>query len=221
MKKVIALNGSPKKVGSASSAIIEILEKIMDHSILSYQPIHLTTEESYQEAFKEISKHDILVVVSPIYVDSLPSPILRFLHQFEKWLKETQQTRPAILGICHCGFHEASQCQYGLKILEKFAQRLNLRWIGGVQFGGSPMIGNFSGRGRNEKIFQKAQAQFEKIKISLLDSADTKINLSINGLIPKFMYLCGGNIGWHYMAYQNKVLTKLWDKPYLIKEGKR
>lgn len=83
---------------------------------------------------------DILVVASPLSVDTLPALPTLALEQL-RGLRQTGHDRPAqLVGVAKCGFPEPEQARLALPVLREAAAEMGMVWAGGLAIGGGEAI---------------------------------------------------------------------------------
>ncbi len=95
------------------------------------------------EATAAVAACDVVVVVTPVYLDTLPAPALRMLGR----LRDALASRPAgrriaCYAVAHSGYLEPAHKGPALETCGHFARAAGLDWQGGLGFGGtSPIAG--------------------------------------------------------------------------------
>lgn len=127
-----------------------------------------------------VRQADLLILSSPLYVDSLPAPTIAALEALAD--KAAGKKMAAIL---NCGFPEPFHNTTALKICRQFARKAGCNWLGGI----SLSMGGFSlGKGLSRrvrismKLAAQALAQGEMIP-------DRAVHLAARKPIPKWLYL--------------------------------
>jgi hypothetical protein len=117
MNQIVAINGSPKAEGSVSGMFINQIEHILGTKITVYQATKLIRQERISAALSDILQAERLFIVFPLYVDSLPAPLIHLLTLIEQEAVNTSARLPTIYAICNCGFYEAEHTQLALHII--------------------------------------------------------------------------------------------------------
>ncbi|MDR0231630.1 MAG: hypothetical protein LBI82_05870 [Dysgonamonadaceae bacterium] len=135
---ILFLNASPKKKRSNSGVFANIVKMLLfPHKS---KTIRIPTSSSYDEilaCFKEI---DCLVIASPVYVDTLPSHLLKFLSKAESFCKENNLNFK-VYALFNCGFIEGKQCKNAFSVLKCWCKKTGVSYSGGVGIGGGEMMG--------------------------------------------------------------------------------
>ncbi len=139
MTRIAAINGSPKAKESVSSLLIERMEKVLAAKIDVAQAVQLTrpgkAPETVSETIAGMLAADVLLLVFPLYVDSLPAPLIKLLTLMEQAAKASSAPLPKVYAICNCGFYEAEHTRLALKMVRHFALRAGLPWGYGLGIG--------------------------------------------------------------------------------------
>lgn len=226
MPKVGFINGSPRPSGSLSRMMIDTFIQELhltpeNYSICDTRKISSRADYSLEYAF--LLECDTIVVVTPLYIDSLPSTLLQFLNGLEKYRATTSPIKsPILYGFVNCGFIDGFQNHIALNILEHYAACMNWSYGGGVGLGSGEMF-----RGMKNTIPKEA-----KMLKPLYDAIDTfttclttqlpiptpNKQILVNQDFSQSLFLLAGSFGWFPQAFANKVgPIRLFSKPYKLK----
>ena len=134
---ILFLNGSPKRITSASQYFLNLIR--MQSVKCKTKQIKLQPK-AYDEIFSQFRQIDALVISLPVYVDGVPSHVLRFMTEAEQFLKEHNYSFKLYV-ISNCGFYEGTQCKHVLSIMRSFCKASGLIWGGGLGIGAGEMLG--------------------------------------------------------------------------------
>jgi multimeric flavodoxin WrbA len=221
-KKALLLIGSPKVTRSTSESLgTYLLDKIRERGAetekLMIAPA-VKTDNGIDGLLKALDRSDLIILAFPLYIDSLPYPVIKALELIAlHWQKTGGAGKRRLAAICNCGFPEAKHTDTALAICRQFTRETGIKWAGGLGLGGGEYI---DGRHLNER-----GGMVRNIKRSLEITADTlsrgeavpeeAIKLMSKRLMPVWLYLLVGGLGWKGRAWKNKALAKIHDKPYL------
>ncbi len=149
MGTMMIVNGSPRAPRSNSKQYGEIFAHFWGEDVDEYS----VTTRKHQEACREIENHDHLLLVFPLYVDSLPVTLMELMKEMENY---PFQKRPAIHVLINCGFLEPEQNLVALDIVRLFCKEQ------GFPFGMALCIGS------GEAILSTPFSFFVKWKIRRL-----------------------------------------------------
>lgn len=137
----LLIDASPKKRFSNSAYFMGFSSWFMkSHSNKCHKIKLPLTEKKYDEVFSLIKQVDKVVLATPLYVDGLPSHVLKFLFSLEKYCKE-ENVKFKMYVISNCGFFEGHQTQNLLSQVQIWCKRANIEWNGGIGIGGGEMLG--------------------------------------------------------------------------------
>ena len=218
--KALILIGSPKGRNSASNLLAARLAGGLRAQGVSVRDelVHagLRSEDGARLLLEAVDASDLVVLAFPLYVDSLPAPLTQLLERIaERRIGVAPAAAPRLAVIVQCGFPEARQCDTAVGICRLFAERTGMRWAGALAMGmGGQLGGGFRrlpGGGKH-----------------LLDALDTA-SKSLSGggsipgeaselfakpLIPRWMYLLFGNLGWRMQMRKHGTRRPLTYRPY-------
>ena len=134
--KTVFINGSPKKRFSVSSYFGK-LQSIFIRGQKVF--LRLRTKSDHKKIFEQIIDADVVIFLLPLYVDCVPSHILSFLREMERFCKE-HKIELKIYAIANNGFIEGKQNAALFRVMENFCTRSDLLWCGGIGIGGGVMF---------------------------------------------------------------------------------
>ena len=134
--KTVFINCSPKKHFCASSYFLA-LESLFVRGEKAKEK--LRTPADYDRVLEQLRDADAVVFGLPLYVDSIPSHVLRFLEKMEAYCKENKLML-CVYCIANNGFIEGKQNEPLMQNIEHFCSRAGLTWGGGVGIGGGVML---------------------------------------------------------------------------------
>ena len=134
--RTIFINGSPKKRFCASSYFLFLQRLFVGGEKVNE---HLRTKGDYQRILDRLPGADAVVFGLPLYVDGVPSHVLGFLKEMERFCKE-KALHLKVYVIANNGFIEGKQNEPLMQVMEHFCQRAGLTWGGGVGIGGGVML---------------------------------------------------------------------------------
>ena len=226
MSKIAFINGSPRPSGSLSRMMIDTFIQELHLTPENYSIFDtrkLSTRADCSLEYASLLECDTIVVVTPLYIDSLPSTLLQFLHGLEKYQATTLPSKsPVLYGLINCGFIDGFQNHIALNILEHYAARMNWSFGGGVGLGSGEMF-----RGMKNTIPKEA-----KMLRLLYDAFDTFTScftaqvpiptpnkqILVSQDFSQSLFLLAGSFSWFPQAFANKVgPIRLFSKPYKLK----
>lgn len=230
-KKAILLVGSPRGPKSTSELLgTYLLKKLQqmgfDTEKVWIQP-SLKSDEGRDNLLASADQADILIISFPLYVDSLPSAVIKAMEIIAEHRrgKENLQ-RPRLLAISNNGFFEANQNNTALAICRRFALETGMEWVGGCGVGGGEAVG-FMGRLLGAKSLEKLgfMSRRERNTLDLIaeflatpGTIPKKEEVwRVEPSMPKWLFAMIGTIFlWRRQAKKNKVWERVHDRPYQI-----
>jgi hypothetical protein len=163
---------------------------------------------------------DTLVLASPLYVDSLPYSITKALELIAEYRRGREAKKfQSLVAILNSGFPEAHQNDTALAICRLFAKEAGFTWSGGLALG---MGGSFDGRAVEKLggMLRNARASLELTADAIAENGivlEEAVRLMGKPLMPKQLYIWGGNFGWKRTAREYGASRKLHARPYEYK----
>lgn len=144
---------------------------------------------------------DVLLIAFPLYVDSLPMPLIRVLVELEQEAKVVKPL-PKVYAVCHCGFYESSQNETALRIIKNFCSRAGLDWQYGLGIGAGVFFGMTDDPSKwpAKTVYDALQ----KLSADVLSNQGNQAeNVFVTPSVPRFIYKAGGNFGWKAQLRKN------------------
>jgi hypothetical protein len=140
MSHALMLVGSPKRGDSASASFAAAMAGRMEDRGLVVHTERVprdTSGDKLAPLMAAIIDADLVVLAFPVYVDSLPAPVVALL---EAWREAAEAgalgDRPRRLAVLtQCGFPEVEHCLAAIDICEVFAGTVGAEWAGALAFG--------------------------------------------------------------------------------------
>ena len=127
------INGSPKPGESTSGLLIKYLLQEIGECNARVFKCSLQTAK-----LAKIARSDVLVLVFPLYVDSIPSQLLRLLIGLEE-LRDLNHDM-MVYCIVNNGFFEGTQNYIAIQQMKNWCAAANLNWGQGVGIGAGEML---------------------------------------------------------------------------------
>ena len=134
--KTVFINCSPKKRFSASGYFL-LLERLFTGGKKVTEK--LRTPADHDRILEQLRGAGAVVFGLPLYVDGVPSHVLRFLEKMEAFCRENRLDL-TVYCIANNGFIEGRQNEPLMQTFEHFCSRAGLAWGGGVGIGGGVML---------------------------------------------------------------------------------
>ena len=134
--KTVFINCSPKKRFCASAYFLFLQKMFVSGEKVSEQ---LRTPADHERILEQVTDAKAVVFCLPLYVDGIPSHVLRFMEKMETYCLENS-LQLNVYCIANNGFIEGKQNEPLMQIFENFCIRAGLLWGGGVGIGGGVML---------------------------------------------------------------------------------
>ncbi len=205
--KICIINGSPKVKESISDFLSDSLEKLINkESTISKYKVskHILTLEMYDA----ICDCDALVFVFPVYIDAIPSHLLRVLIELQDYLKGKSRKKTVVYTIINCGFYEGEQTHIAAEMMENWCRKTGLIWGQSIGIGAGEMLGATKRvplrHGPNANLGKALKIISNNIL--KLQSGDT---VFISPNFPRFAWkICSTVLVWHPRAKANGLKLK-------------
>ena len=208
--KIIIINGSPKTIKSNSEILGNYLFPLLkENNIKKYYSIYFQLNDKTKN---EIYNSDVLIFIFPLYVDGIPSNLLKLLVKFEK--ENVVRPKTKIYCIVNNGFYEGKQNFLALLHMKNWCKKVNAKWGQGIGIGSGellPYLKKFKlGQGPLKNL-EKILSRFSRNILTL----NSDKNIYINPNWPKSLYFIQGSISWILKARKNNLkireLFKKWE----------
>ena len=198
--KLLLIDASPKAEKSVSRPLLKDFVSFVPHGVETRSIKLNSPENSYGEFIDKLNWCESAVLAFPVYIDSVPSHILKVMCRIcdEQPLTESKK----IYCLVNCGFYEGIQCRTALEIVRNWCSRSGLSYMGGIGFGGGGGFAPFRdvppGKGPKESL-GKALNDMSACAACKTGFEDIFISLGI----PKEIYKSEGEAGWRRAADKN------------------
>jgi multimeric flavodoxin WrbA len=225
--KALLLIGSPRKAKSVSETLSAyLLEQLEARGVATdkrYVHSALKSEGATEDLVGAVAAADLVILAAPLYVDSLPAPVIRLLEILARRLGDHE--RPAgqrFMALVNCGFPEAHHNDVALAIYRRFAREAGFAWVGGL------------GLGAGEAFKGRALAQSGGMARNVIAALDLAAEALVGGqplppeagalmarpTIPAGIYRIMGGLGWWLQARPHGTQWKLSRKVWRSAEGR-
>ncbi len=133
--QIMIINGSPKLGESTSELLIHHLVSMLGEQIIRVVNVNRGVFTSEDEEY--LQKSDALVFVFPLYIDSIPSHLIKLLLRLESL---TYQEGAHVYCIVNNGFYEGRQKKIAINQMQLWCRKTNLIWGQGLGSGTGEMI---------------------------------------------------------------------------------
>ena len=201
--KISVINGSPKAIKSNSEILGNYLSFLLkENEIKKYYSISFRLND---ENKNEIYNSDVLIFLFPLYVDGIPSNLLKLFVEFEKEKVVNPATR--VYCIVNNGFYEGKQNRLAILQIKNWCEKVKADWGQGIGVGAGELLPYLKkyplGQGPLKNL-GKVLDEFSANIITLKSDKDIYINP--NWL--KSLYFFQGSISWILKGRKNNLRVR-------------
>ncbi len=221
-ERVLLLIGSPRGKTSTSQALGGyLLDRLEGHGVVT-QTVRLYTVQKSLERRAALLDHvdqaDLVVLTFPVYVDSLPAPVMASLERIAESRRQGPPRRPQrFVALANCGFPEPLHTETPLATCAQFARETSFEWAGGLGLGGGEGLVHgtpLSELGRRTAVLRRA-LDLTATSVAKGGSVPAEAEaLLARPAIPPWLYRMVGGVSWHRQARRNGVQRELRATPY-------
>jgi len=220
VRRAVLLVGSPRTKNSTSASLGGYLMEHLGAHGIKTETVQVYTSFNSAErtslTLEKLDQADLVVLASPLYVDSLPAPVIAALEKFAAHRADVKVAQ-RFAAIANCGFPEASHNDTALAICEQFAQETGMTWLGSLALGGGE--GLVHGAPLNEMdgraIPIKKSLDLAAASLALGTQIPQQArDLLAKPIISNWQYKLLGRLGWKQQAKQYGVEKSIKAQPY-------
>lgn len=219
-RKAVLLVGSPRMAKSSSAALGGyLLDQLAAKGVATetVQIYHAIRDERKLDALLDaIDSADLCVLAFPLYIDSLPAPVLSLMRS----IRERRAGLPpkgAFAAIANCGFIESTQNESALGSCASFAHAAGFRWMGGISIGGGEGLVHgqeFLKPGRMTMPYKNALDRVAEAFAAGKPVPEEARQQIAKPFIPAWLHRFVGSMRWKKQARRNGVARQIDAKPY-------
>lgn len=198
--KITIINGSPKTVKSNSEILGNYLFPLLkENNIKKYYSIYFQLNGKTKN---EIYNSDVLIFIFPLYVDGIPSNLLKLLIKFEK--ENVIRPKTKIYCIVNNGFYEGKQNFLALLHMKNWCKKVNAKWGQGIGIGSGELLPYLKKFKLGQGPLKNLEKILNKFSRNILTLNSDK-NIYINPNWPKILYFIQGSFSWILKARKNNL----------------
>ena len=223
VRRALLLVGSPRTRKSTSHVLGSYLfEQLQARSIqikTIYPHTVLRSTAKTRELLDAVEEADLVTLAFPLYVDSLPAPVIDTLERIAAHRRGRHGRPQFFAAIVNCGFPEVVHNATALAISETFAKQAGFKWAGSLALGGGGALNGAPLTGRRTAPLRRALemaattlAEGRPIPTAAQEFFDT-------WKISQLAYRLVGNVGWYFTARPYGAWRSLKQRPYAPDQG--
>lgn len=217
--RAVLLVGSAKPEGASTSEALGryLLDRLAAEggSTQLFLVNHVRDERHMRELLAALAAADLFILCSPVYVDSLPSLVVRAFEQIAS-RRPSPASATRFVAVLNCGFPEARHCRAALEICRIFSRRAGLSWAGGLALGGGEII-HGTALDKAGPVARRVRQALDMTAAALRSGADVPdaaVKTIARPLVPTQMYTLLSNFGWRQKGRKNHVAGQLGATPF-------
>ena len=191
--KILMINGSPKISGSASGLLLDALRKRIGDGHRCVVGSAMSQYKQY--VLDSAYRAGAIVFVFPLYVDGIPSLLLRMLEAVQHDIA-TAAPGAVVYVVVNNGFYEGRQNAIALEMMRSFCRVAGLTWGQGLGIGGSGMTGH----GPEGKEPAKSVCHALDALAARIVKGETAADCFLGPHYPRFFYRLGGGMAMRSQA---------------------
>ena len=191
--KISIINGSQKTGESNTELILERLKSLFYQSY-EINIFNCGLKQLTNEIFDKIISGDVIILMFPLFVHSLPSNTLKMLIELENIIKHQQKKDLIMYTIVNNGFYEGKQNNIAFEIVKNWCEQTGIKFGGGIGQGAGEMIGRTKHLTKDKDLFINLTCALQ----TMVKNIEIKQPMEIKYLSPKFPRFL-----WRYMGVRN------------------
>ena len=214
MSRALLLVGSPKPRKSASRAIGDALISRLAARGWETLAERIPTrfDADLTSLFDLIADAELVVLSFPVYVDTLPAPVTRFLQEWSESGPRREGQRLVVL--VQCGFPESAHCASSIEVCRNFARATALEWAGSIALGMGGSLGSSIERSPFARSLPALDAAADALTAGVPIPEATAESFARPG-IPKWLYTTIGSASWYLAARKQRADAPLRHRRYV------
>lgn len=198
-QKIILFVGSPRKKGTSFS-FARTFKKLFEYrgatSDIEFIIDYYDGKAAFSGLKTVLADIDAIGLFMPMYVDSLPAPVVWFLKKVTLDFQSELRGK-SLFAVSQCGFPDVTLLQPSLESCRLFAQANTMKWLGGLGYGGGAIIDG----ALMEDLGKKGENLTASFRMAVEDITERKsirpeVQKRITVRIPKIAY-------WPLAAFLN------------------
>ena len=201
--KISVINGSPKAIKSNSEILGNYLSSLLkENEIKKYYSISFRLND---ENKNEIYNSDVLIFLFPLYVDGIPSNLLKLFVEFEKEKVVNPATR--VYCIVNNGFYEGKQNRLAILQIKNWCEKVKADWGQGIGVGAGELLPYLKKYKLGQGPLKNLGKVLDKFSTNILTlKSDKDIYINPNWL--KSLYFFQGSISWILKGRKNNLRVR-------------
>ena len=198
--KISIINGSPKAVKSNSEILGNyLLSLLKENEIKKYYSISFKLNDKIKS---EIYNSDVLIFLFPLYVDGLPSNLLKLLVELEK--EKVVNLETSVYCVVNNGFYEGKQNRLAILQMKNWCEKVKAKWGQGIGIGAGELLPYLKKYTLGQGPLKNLENALTKFSSNILTLKSEK-DIYINPNWLRSLYFLQGSISWILKARKNNL----------------
>ena len=202
--KLIVLNASMRtKDGNGAKLAVELQKKLKTRSKIVNLSAYLNKSD---ELIENLLSYSRIVLCMPLYVDGLPSQMIRLMEKMEKGYRAHDKK---IYVLANMGLYESEQLINLFTAVKRWCEIMDFAYSGGLGIASGELVGGFLDFSRLDKWPLRQIYKGMNDFASAIDD-DKVIDDIYTGTysFPRWLYIAIANSGWKRMGKANGITEK-------------
>lgn len=225
-EKITYIDGSPRMSNCLSATLISEMSEKIGHSIKKQEVIKVIKDYQQNKVDINVSKafeSEVLVFVTPLYYDALPSHLLYFMECMAEYRKNHKEIKSQMVYMCiNSGFLDSLQSKNAIEIVKNFTKKIQFQWGGAISIGGGELFKlHKTSKSQNSKLLKPVFDGIEQFTVAVskkkvIEGASNTI--LVHEDMSQGFFRIYANIGQIFIARANAIKFKrLWEKDSNLK----
>ena len=124
-------------LAAGNETCAEIIQKCLQHEELVL--VKLEEDMDWNSVYRYLEDTHAIVLAADVYLDSVPSLVLRFLEKVEQAVIGGESIGGRFYAILYTELYEGEQTSVAMDVLKNFCVHANIAWGRGLGIGGNKM----------------------------------------------------------------------------------
>lgn len=202
--RTVLLNGSLR--GDQANTV-KFLTRLAESLNEKAEIVNLSTYLSRPDDLVQLLLSAEKVVLGmPMYVDGIPSAVLRIMERMEAY---EQKAGKKIYALVNMGLYESCQIRNLLGMVKVWSEKCGYEYSGGLAIGAGEMLGMFmSGKNKGKGPAKKVEEGIETLAKAINSSSRTEDIYADAYCFPRVLYIFAANLGWPADGKKNGLKKK-------------
>lgn len=124
-------------LAAGNETCAEIIQKCLQHEELVL--VKLEEDMDWNSVYRYLEDAHAIVLAADVYLDSVPSLVLRFLEKVEQAVIGGESIGGRFYAVLYTELYEGEQTSVAMDVLKNFCVHANIAWGRGLGIGGNKM----------------------------------------------------------------------------------